>query len=485
MSRGTIIFGVMGWIMVLAVPTYSAEWQMNGRDMGHCNRADFVVPADRQNNRFFDTILWQKPSPGSPGIGDFSSTSMVFFDGTGPGGTDIVVAGYHWPKGVQAMDRMSGELLWFGLPAGGEAIGENIPAFSNDGSVIYVTNNSTTSVEYPNGHPLMAFETTIGPSVYWHNGGMAEPNNLAVVSPTIAPDGRIFLHPWNSKPHAGSDSGTDISEVWAAETLIKVCKGDISLYQDAGGLKVVAASRGGTVRAWDGATGAELWSVDATGAGVDASFSIDPGNGNLYVAGGFSDIYVIGLDIDGNNLWGVTPHQLVYDYVEGSNNPERASSSGCLSHDGATYYFETLSATGEGKLYAINTADGTIKWTLATASEGEGEHDGSVPIVTPNGILVVGNNDGDTYYAVRDDGTAGTVLDTLAIDSDGSARATATLSPDGRLYLPVRITWTVSNGDGDLPSQQTGNVFTAFDLTVIFGDDFESGDTAQWSTVVD
>jgi DNA helicase-2/ATP-dependent DNA helicase PcrA len=39
-------------------------------------------------------------------------------------------------------------------------------------------------------------------------------------------------------------------------------------------------------------------------------------------------------------------------------------SAGCLSFDGATYYFQTVAAEGDGQLYAINTADGTTTEVL-------------------------------------------------------------------------------------------------------------------------
>ena len=92
------------------------QWAMKGRDMQHTGRADYSVPDTRLGSSFFDIFLWQKPSPGSPTDGPLSSTSMVFFDGVGPDQRDIVAAGYHWPKGVQGMDRHTGGLLWSGLP---------------------------------------------------------------------------------------------------------------------------------------------------------------------------------------------------------------------------------------------------------------------------------------------------------------------------------------------------------------------------------
>ncbi|MCX6928745.1 MAG: hypothetical protein NT154_36865, partial [Verrucomicrobia bacterium] len=127
-----------------------ATWTQRHRDALNTGRADFAVPANRQGTNFFSALRWQKRTPGSPNEGNLSSSAMVFFDGVGPGGADLVVSGYHWPKGVQGMDRHTGKLFWNGNPEGGESIGANTPAFSPDGATVYVINDATA-------HPLMAF----------------------------------------------------------------------------------------------------------------------------------------------------------------------------------------------------------------------------------------------------------------------------------------------------------------------------------------
>ncbi len=455
-----------GWGLLLVVciggQIRADSWPMRQRDVHNTGRTDFVVPASRMNHTFFDVLAWQKQSPGSPNDGNFSSTSMVFFDEVGPGGTDVVVGGFHWPKGVQGMNRHTGALSWNGNPGGGEAIGTNTPAFSNDGSVVYVTNDYNVTPEFPNGFPLMAFHAAVGPSVFWHNGTDVNPSHLGAFSPKIAPDGRIFLHAWVDRPYAAEDLGASIVETWAAQTPADCGLSDPTLHVGGGQLQVVVGARYGAIIGYDGDTGSELWRQPVAGA-VDAPATIDPISGNIYVGAGDSSIYVVGLDRTGNQLWSsVSP--LVYNYSEGVNHPERTQAAGCLTHDGETYYFQTNSQQGEGHLYAINTADGSVRWTLATGSLGWEQNSSSSPIVTPNGVIVVGNNDAGTYYAIRDDGSSATVLDTFAVDPAGNARASATLAPDGKLYLPLRTTWFVTNGDGDAPTFQGENVFSCFDL---------------------
>lgn len=428
-------------------------WPQRQRDAQNTGRADFTVPANRQGTNFFDALRWQKRAPGLPG--NLSSSTMVFFDGAGPGGADIVVGGYHWPKGVQGMDRHTGKFFWSGNPDGGESIGANTPAFSPDGATLYVINDATP-------HPLMAFSATNGPATYWHNGADPNPEYLSAGSPKVAPDGRIFAHNWNGRPHAATDSDTALSVTWSAATDLCECYNLPAIWTYGSTVRVIGAGRCGSVKAFDGATGAELWSATAD-TGTDADPTVDPATGKVYLPAGYDSIKVIGLSSNGAPLW-ASLAMPVFAWQNGVNNPQRAQSAGCLAHDGLTYYFQTVSQEGDGRLYAINTTNGSVKWSYATDSQGWDQQVSS-PIVTLDGVLVVGNNTGDTYLALRDNGTNATLLDTLTVGSGGTANSSATLSPDGLLYLPVRMAWIQSNGDGEAPSQQTENLFNAFDLT--------------------
>ena len=430
------------------------NWQMKQHDMHNTGRAYFNIPAARLNNTFFDNILWQKPTPNSPDNGNVSGTSMSFFSQVGPNGEDVVVGTYHWPKGVQGMDRHTGKKFWYGNTAGGESIADMAPAFSNNGQTVYVTSDATTG-------RLMAFDTAVGPVPFWDTSADAG-NKLDMVSPTISPDGRIWLHAWNDRPYAAIDSGTQINTAWSASSEVLATYSDPALYKVHGQLRVISGGRNGLIKCWDGTTQAELWST-ATNAGMtDATPTIDPDNGNIYISSGENDIYVIGLDKEGQPLWSSVSLQ-VHDYQSGVNNPQCAQAAGCLSHDGSTYYFQTNSNQGDGKLYAINTTDGTVKWLYPTNSRGWEIHSSS-PIVTQNGVVIVGNNENDMYYAIRDTAGAPALLDTLTVDAAGVAQASATLSADGKLYLPLRIEWTQSNGDNDTPSSEIENLFTAFNL---------------------
>lgn len=451
----------MSLVALCVGPVSGATWQMRQRDIGKTGRADFAIPASRLNSSLLDIFRWQTPSPGSPNEGGISSTQMTFYDGVGPGGAGIVTGGYHWPKGVQAMDRDNGAVFWYGNPSGGESIGTIAPAFSNDGKTIYVVNDATASDTYPNGHPLMAFATTSGPASFRHNGADAEPWKLSMGSPVVAPDGRIFMHSWVDRPYAGTDSGKAISTTWAAETRTDSGLADPSLYMDGDALRIIATGRNGVVYCFDGLTGELIWSR-AVNVAMDASATIDPSNGNIYVPAGSDSVYVVGLDKNGQPLWG-SAAMLVFHYT-GSGDPQRAQSAGCLSHDGTKFYFQTNSPNGQGRLYAVSTYNGGYAWDFNTGSRGW-EMNSSSPIVTPNGVIFVGNNEGGVYYAIRDTFDACELVDTITVSAGGSAQASASLAPDGKLYLPLRTVWGTPNGSGAIPSSQVENLFTCIDLS--------------------
>lgn len=440
--------------LTLTATAGRAVWSQRHRDAENTGRADFRVPAERMGADFFNVLRWQKRAPGSPGEGQLSSSAMVFCDGVGPDGADLVVSGYHWPKGVQGMERHTGRFLWNGNPDGGESIGANTPAFSLDGATLYVINDATD-------HPLMAFPSATGPATFWHNGGDANPHQLGAFSPKVAPDGRIFAHSWDDRPYGGTDSGSAISATWAAAAGLCECPSLPAIWTTPTRTQVLATGRCGQLKAFDGATGAELWSLEY-GLATDADPTVDPANGQAYLPVGTDSIKVVGVDAEGTALWS-SEAMPVFDWLGGAHPPQRAQSAGCLAQDGRTYYFQTVGPEGNGSLYAINTADGAVKWSYPTASRGW-EAQSSSPIVTPNGVLVVGNNEGGAYFALRDDGAHATLLDTLTVAAGGLARGTATLSPDGLLYLPARLPWAQGNGDGEAPTQQTENLFNAFDL---------------------
>jgi hypothetical protein len=440
---------------ISSVGAHAATWPTHQRDGANTGRADFSVPMERMNSNFFKSICWQQPAPESPYDGGIGASAMVFFDSTEPDGKDLVVGGYHWPKGIQAMDRHTGKLAWFGNPGGGEVVGDVTPAFSPDGLAIYTINDDTTGA-------LMAVSAKLGPGHPWNNSGDTHPEFFLGAGLKVAADGRIFGNHCESPVYAATNRGDRLSLVWTAATSPCACLGHAALWQGPEGLRVISGGRCGLIGAWNGVTGQELWMRDVP-SGTDAGATIDPANGRIYLPLGFDNIWIAGLDKDGTPLWDESARP-VFTWEDGVDEPQRAGSTGCLAADGATFYFQTITDQGSGKLYAIRTSDGSVKWSVATGSGGTDERNSS-PIVTSNSIVLVGNNSGGTYFAILDAETNGVVLATLPVLDGASARSSFTLSPDGLLYLPARLLWTRSNGDSNAPTFEPANLFMAFDLT--------------------
>ncbi|MBN2064310.1 MAG: PQQ-binding-like beta-propeller repeat protein [Sedimentisphaerales bacterium] len=461
-TKNGIILAISVAVLSVVPACYGDSWPMKQKDCCHTGRADVTIATERLNDTFFDVFLWQTPTPDSPTDGRVGAGSMPFYDGVGPDGADLVVAGYHWPKGVAGLDRHTGELLWSGNPDGGEVIGEITPAFSSDGTSIYIINDYTSC-----GASLMAFSANDSPLNFRGNQNDYYPEHFESGSPVYSPySSMIYASQWYGKAYGAYDDGYEIYQVWEASNDTNAIRSEPSIWHDTlmGEQVVISTGRPGMICATND-WGNELW-IAFMPDSTDATPTIDPDNGNIYLACGWSDIYVVGLDIYGNSLWQNMAMQ-VYDQ-NGSLDDQHASGSGCLSHDGSTYYFQTVANDGSGKLYAINTADGSLKWDYATQSMGS-DYYYSCPVITQNNVIIVGNNDNGTYYALLDNGQNNVVLlDTLTASANSEgvfARASATLSSEGIMYLPLCTIWNTANGNGDTPDYTVQNLFCAFDLS--------------------
>ncbi len=455
---GSAVIAVVG-MTALATDASADSWPMKQRDAAHTGRSDFVIPTSRMNGTFFDVFAWQRPTPSGAPV---SASTMAFFDGVGPNGTDIVIVGYHWPKGVAGMNRRTGALFWSGNPVGGETIGVGTPAFSPDGRRIYIINDATERDATPRGAPLMAFDTVTGPGTFVHNGAWPDPWKMQMPNLTVGTDGTIYGFSWANRPAAARFSAGTLNEFWYASSGNHTCYSWPTIGRRGGVEQVVVTGRDGWIAAYNASDGVEAWRIWSGPYQSDANVTIDPTTGRIYAAMGGSDIVVAGLTASGNPLWSSVAMP-VYDWIDGKNDPERAQSGGCLSHDGSVYYFQTVGQNANGHLYAIDTSNGSVKWSLATSSRAWESHCSS-PVVTPNGVIVVGNNDSGQYLAIRDLGDSAEILDTLSVADGGSARSSAVIAADGLMYLPLRAHWIVASADTGVPDGLAHNLFCGFDL---------------------
>ena len=82
----------------------------------------------------------------------------------------------------------------------------------------------------------------------------------------------------------------------------------------------------------------------------------------------------------------------VFDFVEGVNQRETCRLGGMPELRWHDLLLPNGRPEGNGRLYAINTVDGTVKWSFETQSAGW-DFVASSPIVTRDGVVIVGNNE--------------------------------------------------------------------------------------------
>ena len=217
MGKSLIVFLA---IMFVAGNVTAEEWQMNQKDIWHTGRADYKVPQTKLNDTFFDDIEWQKTT-----IGQSEGSAMIFYDGVGPVGADLVAFGSAGQRRITAVDRHTGAFLWQGGPTAGSNIGKDTGAFSNDGTVFYMTTDIS-------GAHFYAWDTSVGPgtsgtSLWWDSSSDPNEHAISMRCPVVAPDGRIFLHRWNNKVSAAQDNGTSLTLCWLASYDALNCISDV------------------------------------------------------------------------------------------------------------------------------------------------------------------------------------------------------------------------------------------------------------------
>lgn len=296
---------------------------------------------------------------------DTSSAALspdgTLYIGTGPSlsGT-TVVAGK-----VMAVDSATGALRW--------EIAAGTLATTNANNAIALAEDGTIYLHTSEGR-LLAYTDrgAAGGQLKWS----ASVPGLSYASPTIAPDGTVYL---------GSDEPGSTATAAAAHRLY----------------------------AFNPADGSVKWSF-RTDNPVYTATAID-GSGNLY----------FGTLVSGR-LYSLTPQGAQRWIYSGARLG--TSSSPALSPDGATVYF----AGYDGVLHAVNAATGQARWTYRLG----GEVRASSPAVDANGVIYIGCYDG-LLYALNADGTLRRTWSTGAIIRSSPAIAGNTLyvgSNDGGLY---------------------------------------------------
>lgn len=243
-------------------------------------------------------------------------------------------------------------------------------------------------------------------------------------TPTLGPDGTIYVGSWDGKLYALRDTGTALQKLWEYDTGSYIYSSaaigpDGTIYVGAGDSNLHALR----------ADGAPKWKYPVADW-IDSSPAV-ASNGNVIVGSWDGNVYAVGPF--GTEQWRFTTGGIVLG-------------SAAIAADGTIYIGST-----DHNLYALN-ADGTKRWEYVTDADIEGS-----PAIAADGTVYFGSNDG-YFYALRPDGSlawreqiGASVASTPAIRADGTivvgAATVAGASAPGRLVCldpagAQKVKWT-------------------------------------------
>lgn len=238
--------------------------------------------------------------------------------------------------------------------------GSSAPVIGDDGTVYYIEGNTNNGA---NGNVVAVTDQGKSAQLKWST----ELANYIANSPSIGPDGNIYVNTWQNDKMVYKLNGTDGSILWS-----------------------------GSGRGVSNNTPA----VDAEGNIYHGS-RLQSGDGGAY-----------SWSSTGEKRWEIVGVGAFY-------------AAPVLSRDGQTVYFLN---TSDGKLWAINAADGTKKWDEPVGM-GSGTHGSSLSV----------DGDGTIYYttnahvvAITDAGASGSVK--WSADVKGAAQSGVVVGPNGHLY---------------------------------------------------
>lgn len=258
--------------------------------------------------------------------------------------------------------------------------------------------------------PAMEFPASIAWS-YSQGTAVSNPNDGSS-SPAIADDGTIYyLESFageNSKLVAVTDQGENAQGKWAAALGFDLR--NAPAIGPEGNIYIAAWSVDPAIKV-DAENGNVLWTAN-TNTGISNSTAAIDSEGNIYLGTRAEGVFC--WSPDGNLRW-------QFPSADGSKTPYYSSPA--LSKDENTLY---ILMTG-GALLALNTADGSEKWSAPVeVSSGLGsslsiDSDGTVYLTTDTEVV-----------AVTDEGANGTVK--WIANAEGANSSGVVIGPEGILY---------------------------------------------------
>ncbi|WP_319589408.1 PQQ-binding-like beta-propeller repeat protein [uncultured Draconibacterium sp.] len=157
----------------------------------------------------------------------------------------------------------------------------------------------------------------------------------------------------------------------------------------------------------------DVFAFEGVGSGISNSAAAIDQDGNTYY--GTRSAGIFSYDATGQQRWN----------FQSANSGARYYASPAISKDGSTVY---AIATG-GELFALNTSDGTLKWSEPITFNGDG-----------TGASLSINSDGTVYYtsttevgAITDNGASGSVKWTY--NTEGANSSAVSIGLEGILYV--------------------------------------------------
>ena len=398
-------------------------WQFFQRTKRHIGTGLVAAPTSPD-------ILWETPGQAggyAPVFNKYESESLLFWvlgwatGGNGPS------------YNLRAVNGSDGSTAWY-TPWG--TAGHN-----NCTAAIGVKGDSADTI-YLAASKIFAAVNVADGSLKW--SFLYETYVYGNQNPTVdSTNDEIYVKEGNPI-YAFSDEGTYGSIAWTSEETARdnASPAFYDLYDEGEIFLQVSTTNSEALRAYKVSDKTILWTYASTGA-IYAAPVIDSTN-NIYVieARGQNTVVCINGE-DGSEIW-----------ERALDDGKIARGNGALSMDQKTFYVTSTAelASDPGVLYAINTANGTVKWVLPTTSwrttttafncmaDGAGK-----VYFTAGGHAAVPNTTSDpppTMYCVKDNGTSGSVMWTLGLDDSPYRHAggkSFSLSADGVLYAPLGL----------------------------------------------
>lgn len=265
-----------------------------------------------------------------------------------------------------ALDTANGQLLWSASIGGGGGT-----AVASDGAVYAV-----------GGKKLYAF-TSAGASKWV----FSDPTDNIYGEPNIGSDGTIYIGSWDTYAYAVKTDGTLKWKYQTGGSIAPLASPTLSpdgltVYVGSGDRNKISD---GTLYALSTSDGTLKWKVKIDQ--MRASGAVVGPDGTIYVCGNGR---INAFNSSGTQLW-----QSAQDTA---SNLTPALFSGGIIYVG----------TAQGKVYAIDAANGQTKWSYQTGqnSDPTGPQYGvlTAPVIGTDGTVYVGAVDGK-MYALRSDGT--------------------------------------------------------------------------------